>query len=404
MTAETAREFEALEAQAQKIMALFIAAGHEAVSPASIQPASIFLDAIGEQLRARTYVFTDPDGDELCLRPDLTVPTTRLHIERHEHVDKRARYCYNGPAYRFQPQGMSAAHPREFRQAGIETFGRGDAEKAEARTVALIIDALRAAGLADFRLRIGDLGIFRAVLNAADMPERWRQRLFHQFWRPAAFRQELRRLSTEPAKAASHLPRELFAKLDPKSPEASQRAVAAYLDDEDIPLLGRRSISEITENLLIVSADAQTNPLKPETAELIESYIGVTAPARAAGARMRDLMRDKDVDISEALDTYLRRLQLLADVGVDATHAEFSAEFGRSLEYYSGFVFEISAEPFGPRSPIAGGGRYDGLMRICGADADVPAVGAAIHTERLLATVTGSYDEGQVSDDDEVDG
>ena len=35
------------------------------------------LDAIGEALRARTYVFIDPDGDELCLRPDLTVPALR---------------------------------------------------------------------------------------------------------------------------------------------------------------------------------------------------------------------------------------------------------------------------------------------------------------------------------------
>jgi ATP phosphoribosyltransferase regulatory subunit len=63
MAAETARKFEALEAQAQKIMQVFIKSGHEAVSPAIIQPAGVFLDVIGESLRARTYVFTDPDGD-----------------------------------------------------------------------------------------------------------------------------------------------------------------------------------------------------------------------------------------------------------------------------------------------------------------------------------------------------
>ena len=75
MAAETARKFEALEAQAQKLMAVFIKAGYEAVAPSMIQPAALFLDVIGESLRARTYVFVDPDGDELCLRPDLTVPT-----------------------------------------------------------------------------------------------------------------------------------------------------------------------------------------------------------------------------------------------------------------------------------------------------------------------------------------
>ena len=61
MVAETAREFEALEAQAQTLMATFGNAGHEAVAPAALQPADVYLDVIGEALRARCYVFTDPD-------------------------------------------------------------------------------------------------------------------------------------------------------------------------------------------------------------------------------------------------------------------------------------------------------------------------------------------------------
>src|SRR5919109_1845576 len=119
MVAETARKFEALEAQAQRLMAVFTGAGYERIAPAVIQPADLFLDVVGESLRARTYVFTDLDGQELCLRPDLTVPTCRLHLERHADANVVARYCYNGPAFRFQPTGAGAAHPREFRQAGI---------------------------------------------------------------------------------------------------------------------------------------------------------------------------------------------------------------------------------------------------------------------------------------------
>ena len=42
---------------------------------------------------------------------------------------------------------------------------------------ALIVDALRDAGLKQFGLRIGDLGLFNALLDALDMPERWRRRL-----------------------------------------------------------------------------------------------------------------------------------------------------------------------------------------------------------------------------------
>ena len=120
MAAESAKEFEALEAQAATLLDTFRGAGYEQVAPAILQPADVFLDRIGEQIRSRTYVFTDLAGDELCLRPDLTVPVSRLYLERHPDGRDEARYCYNGPAFRFQPEADNRTRPREFRQAGID--------------------------------------------------------------------------------------------------------------------------------------------------------------------------------------------------------------------------------------------------------------------------------------------
>jgi ATP phosphoribosyltransferase regulatory subunit len=196
MAAETVRAFEALEAQAQQIMSVFTAAGHELVAPAIIQPADVFLDVIGESLRARTYVFNDPDGAELCLRPDLTVPTCRLHLARYGNEPPPGRYCYNGPAFRFQAQGANEAHPREFRQAGIESFGETDREAAEAATIALIVASIEKAGLRDWTLHLGDLGLFRSVLQAAGLSERWKRRLTGAFQRPLSFRESLRKFAS----------------------------------------------------------------------------------------------------------------------------------------------------------------------------------------------------------------
>ena len=221
------------------------------------------------------------------------------------------------------------------------------------------------------------------------MPERWQASLLHHFWRPEAFRAELKRLTTSSTDSLRRIPIELLDDLDPQDPEASERHIARYLDEQGLELIGARTIAEVTANLLSMVADAHVPSLTEETAALIESYLGITAPARAAGARLKDLMRDKGVDFSAALEAYHRRLQLLADAGVDVAHAEFSAEFGRTLEYYTGFVFEIVEPTLGPLSPVAGGGRYDSLLKSAGAPGDVPAVGAAIHTERLLAAVAG---------------
>jgi len=379
--------FEALEAQARTLLAVFIAAGHEAVAPPIIQPAGIFLNVLGESLRGRTYVFTDLNGEELCLRPDLTVPTCRLYLDRYASADEQAHYCYNGPAFRYQPVGADAAHPREFRQAGIETFGVADREEAEAQTFTLMLTALRQAGLRNWKLRIGDLGLFDAVLNAAEMPERWRRRLRHQFWRAEAFRTELKRLTTNPARSAAALPRTLVAALNPADRPGAEALVADYLDSAGMEVFGVRSVAEITDGVLAIAADAKAEPLKEATAAMIESYLSVKTRAHQASSRVQELMGKAEPGIAAALEAFERRSALLEESGIVMSEVPFSGEFGRNVAYYTGFVFEVLAPTLGPGSPVAGGGRYDGLLKAVGAPRDVPAVGGAIHTERLLAAV-----------------
>ncbi len=389
MGAAPLANFEALEAQARTLLAVFIAAGHEAVAPPIIQPAGVFLDVLGESLRGRTYVFTDLNGEELCLRPDLTVPTCRLYLERHAAADRDAYYSYNGPAFRFQPSGADATHPREFRQAGIETFGAADRGDADARTLTLMLTALAQAGLPGWELRIGDLALFDAVLGAADMPERWRRRLRHEFWRPDAFRAELKRLTTAPARSAAAFPRALIEALDPDDPMGAESLVAAHLEEGGIELIGVRSAAEIAEGLLAIAADAKAPPLSAAAAALIDSYVGTKVPAAQATVHLRKLIGKGGSAIASALDAFERRYMLLEESGLDMSEVEFSAEFGRNVGYYSGFVFEVLVTALGPASPVGGGGRYDGLLKAVGAPRDVPAVGGAIHTERLLAAVRG---------------
>jgi len=388
MPPETAQKFEALQAQAQRLMTVFARAGYEPVAPAVIQPAGLFLDVVGESLRARTYVFTDPDGEELCLRPDLTVPTCRLHLARYPKGDVSARYCYSGSAFRYQPAGADSTHPREFRQAGIESFAAADREHDDAAVVATIADALRDAGLPRLQLRLGDLGLLNALLDALPMPARWRRRLKHQFWRPEAFRAELARLTSKEALASQALPEALASKLDPDDPGNAADIVGDYLDQAGVELIGTRSLAEIAQRLLAEAADARETPLAKVDAALIESYVAVQGPAKTAAREIEGLMRSRKLALA-GLEAFRRRLELLGQAGVDLDDALFSAEFGRNLEYYTGFVFELIAPQLGPRSPVAGGGRYDSLLADVGAAGQVPAVGSCIHTERLLAVLEG---------------
>jgi ATP phosphoribosyltransferase regulatory subunit len=386
MTAEEARRYEALDSQAARIMAVFSREGYEHVAPSIIQPAGVFLDRVGEAIRSRMYVFSDPEGRELCLRPDLTIPVCRLYLERGAPPNAVVRYAYNGPAFRY-PGKPDANRPREFRQAGVECFGICDREVCDAEILALTVEATRAAGLKRFALRLGDLGLFNALLAALPMPDRWRDRLAHRFWRPQAFHDLLHRLAGDARPGREVSLAALISSLD-ADPRRAVAQVASYLESAAIPAIGARSIEEIAERLIHEAADMKEKPLSRNIVHLIESYLGISGPPKRALAEVRELAAAAGVDLRDSMEAFERRLRFISAAGVDAHRAVFSAGFGREFEYYTGFVFQIEAPGEGGLR-IAGGGRYDGLLKAIGAPADAPAAGSAIHTERLLAAVDG---------------
>ncbi|MFA9443535.1 MAG: ATP phosphoribosyltransferase regulatory subunit, partial [Hyphomicrobium sp.] len=185
------------------------------------------------------------------------------------------------------------------------------------------------------------------------------------------------------------VPAAVLDALEPNNPAGAEQRVGDYLDSAGIELTGTRSLSEITEGLLSIAADAKAKPLNAATAAMIDAYVDVAAPARTAGEHLRKLFGKAGPDVAAALDAFERRIGLLEGSGVDMSTVDFSAEFGPNLAYYTGFVFEVVAPSLGTASPVAGGGRYDSLLKAVGAPRQIPAVGGAIHTERLLALVSG---------------
>ena len=111
----------------------------------------------------------------------------------------------------------------------------------------------------------------------------------------------------------------------------------------------------------------------------IEGYLALTGPAAKVPER---LARIKGAEhFAGACAAFSRRLKAIEQSGLDPAAIRFSASFGREIEYYTGFVFQLSVK----RLNVAGGGRYDDMLKDLGARSRIPAFGFAIHTERLLA-------------------
>jgi len=371
------QDLEALEAQASAILGALQARGYICEEPSVLQPADIFLDRSGEEIRRRTFTLTDPSGRELCLRPDLTIPICYQAVTAKTPLP--ARICYNGLVFRHQP---SEPHrPTQFFQAGAELLGLADRAQGETEIMTLTVEALRAAGLKDFSVKIGDLALFGALVDALDVPAQWRARLKRHFWRAGYFEALLARMTQGAASDAQRL----LGSLGGLSESESRAAIEGLMDLVADAPQGARTREEIVERLMEQAADAAALRLDPRIADVITRLLAVSGTAEQSLAEIQALMRSAGITLDAPLAAMQARIAALKSLGVAADKITFAARFGRNMEYYTGFVFELWARDKEGPVQLAGGGRYDTLLEMLGADHAVSAIGIAIRTERVLA-------------------
>src|SRR3954452_13477849 len=113
-------------AWAEALLLSFAQAGYRLAEPNILQPAEPFLDLSGEDIRKSLYLTTDPGGEELCLRPDLTIPVARDYLAP-GRAGEPAGFSYLGPVFRYR-----GGQPSQFLEAGIASFGREDRAAADA--------------------------------------------------------------------------------------------------------------------------------------------------------------------------------------------------------------------------------------------------------------------------------
>ena len=372
-----ATQIVALEEQANALLAVFAARGYQRAEPSVLQPADIFLDRSGEEIRHRTFAFTDPSGNDLCLRPDITIPICRMQMAHGAKYP--ARLCYNGLVFRHQP--AEPDRPTQFWQAGGELLGLQDRAAAETEILSLAVEALRAAGLNTFTVKLGDLTLFSSFIDALAIPSQWRNRLKRHFWRADYFDKLLQQLSGNGASDAQRL----LAHLGTLPPQESHSAFEGLMDLLGSAPQGGRTREEIVERLMERAADAAALSLDPKVATSLARLLAVSGPAQESLKQIRDLTKQAGVSLDAPLAAMEQRLRTLKDLGIDQDRVSFAARFGRNMEYYTGFVFELWSRDSEGAVQIAGGGRYDSLMEQLGAGHAIPAIGVAIRTERLLA-------------------
>ncbi|MES2752604.1 MAG: ATP phosphoribosyltransferase regulatory subunit [Pseudomonadota bacterium] len=361
-------------ARAEALLLSFVRAGYTHARPPILQPAEPFLDLSGEDIRKSLYLTTDASGEELCLRPDLTIPVARQYLAS-GRAGQPSGFCYLGPVFRYRSGATS-----EFNQAGVESFGRKDRAAADAEMLALGLEATAAFGLTGIDIRTGDVALFAALIEALDLYPVWKRRLIKDFNRKVSLAQDLQRLTLETGKTRNEY-EGVLAALAGSDRKAALALVTDLMSIAGTSNVGGRTTSEIADRFLEQST-LKGGALPREALQLIERFLGIAGEPDDAAAQLRTLAKDASLDLNAAIDMFESRTGFMAARGIDTASIRFSTSFGRGLDYYTGFEFELHAKGNGAE-PLVGGGRYDDLLTRLGAREPIPAVGFSIWIEAL---------------------
>jgi len=361
-------------AWADALLLSFAQAGYQRAEPAIIQPAEPFLDLSGEDIRKSLYLTTDATGEDLCLRPDLTIPVARDYLAS-PRAGAPAGFSYLGPVFRYR-----WGRPSEFMQAGVESFGRADRAAADAEMLALALEATTAFGVTDVEIRTGDVALFNALIDALQLYPVWRRRLIKDFNRKISLTDDIEQLTLKTAPGRNEY-EGVLAALAGSDRKAALALVTDLMSIAGASNVGGRNVAEIADRFLEQST-LKAGALPRDASTIIKRFLAIAGDPEEAVAQLRALASDAKLDIAGAIDQLESRVGFMAARGVDVRKTRFSTAFGRGLDYYTGFEFEVHARGNGSE-PLVAGGRYDGLMTQLGAPAPIQAVGFSVWVEAL---------------------
>jgi ATP phosphoribosyltransferase regulatory subunit len=246
--------------------------------------------------------------------------------------------------------------------------------------LALALEATRAFGVNEVEIRTGDVALFTALLDALELYPVWRRRLIKDFNRKISLEQDIERLTL--ASAATRNEYEgVLAALAGSDRKAALALVTDLMSIAGTTNVGGRTVAEIADRFLEQST-LKGGALPRDALAIIKRFLAISGDPRDAVVQLRALAADARLNLTAAIDALEARVGFMAARGIDTALTRFSTSFGRGLDYYTGFEFELHARG-NDIEPLVAGGRYDGLLKRLGAATAIPAVGFSVWVEAL---------------------
>jgi len=338
----------------ETIIKTFKSNGFVLLEPDVLLDSDFIIERSGEKFRSSMLSFEREDGKTMCLRPDLTVASCISFLQK----KSSSKIYYSGQAYRRSgKKGTNFIND----QLGIEILGSKNQIQADFKVLSTILSSAKKIKKKRVQIKVGDVSLFKRLINALDMPERWKLRLIRHFWRPSYFEELLKRL-------------EKNTDIDAVTFDADKKKFYEMKKLDQDKVIAGRSISEILKRFDKKIKDPRSFADGKKIVKIITSFLKINCKLSELDEKLLDFAKKNNLNknIFKDFKSILNLKKLNQDIN-------FIANFGRDVEYYTGIVFEVFSE----KKEIARGGRYDDLLKSLGAKKNIPAVGAAINLKNI---------------------
>lgn len=142
--------------------------GYRDIETPTFEFFDVFSKDVGTIPSKELYKFFDREGNTLVLRPDITPSIARAVSKYFKNTDETVRLCYMGNT--FINNSSYQGRLKENTHMGAELIGT-DSACADAEIIAMVVDCLKASGLEEFQISIGQVEYFKSLLKEIKIGE-----------------------------------------------------------------------------------------------------------------------------------------------------------------------------------------------------------------------------------------
>jgi ATP phosphoribosyltransferase regulatory subunit len=340
----------------EKILRSVKSKGYKYIDLPSVIEVNHIVQRSGENFRKFIISFIDQNGNELCLRPDLTIASCLRYLEN--NLRSKEKIFYSGQAYR-KSNNKKDSIIRE--QVGFEIIGSKDEKNDDKEIINTALKSLSNLSYSTGTLQIGNIEIFNLFISKLDIPNRWKLRLSRHFWREGYFNDLLKRLETN-------------SDVDSTIVEIDKKKFLKMLKEDQKTIVAGRSFEEILKRFDNKIKDPRRASRGKNVSKIIKEFLKINCPINRAADTLNTFFKRNKINLTVDQKYFPISLNKIHRLNI-----KFSTSFGRQLEYYTGMVFKIEIKSKSKNINVINGGRYDKLISDLGSKKKVPAVGAAIN-------------------------